>query len=55
MEGLEDQTSEPDPRTVRWERVGACCSSRRTNGSAGGNRKSPVVDTLSHLVSDRSS
>jgi hypothetical protein len=39
-----------NPRTVRWEGVGACCSSCLTNGSVGGKRKSRVADTLSHLV-----
>jgi hypothetical protein len=47
--GLEDRPSGQHNKVV------ACCSSRSTNGSVGGNRKSRVVDALSQLVSERSS
>jgi hypothetical protein len=52
--GLEDRPSGQHLKVVQW-RVLACCSSHHTNGSVCSDRKSRVVDTLSHLVSDRSS
>jgi hypothetical protein len=47
--GLEDRPSGQHPK-IAQQGVWACCSSRSTNGSVGGNHKSRVVHTC-HILS----